>query len=173
MHFLCDSNWTIVISYRFQNLIEDLKSELGGKFEDLIVALCLPPVDYLCKQLHKAMSGIGTDEQCLVEILCSHSNKEIQEIVEAYERRKYSLQINQVLVTEIVQPLFCCFSHYHFSVTCRCLFLRSSQLNGIFCTFIRENNLLSFQVIFQRCTETGFHMSATIICNPLISGIRI
>jgi len=75
--------------YISQDLIEDLKSELGGKFEDLIVALCLPPVDYLCKQLHKAMKGAGTDEECLVEILCSHSNAEIAEIVEAYERCKY------------------------------------------------------------------------------------
>ncbi|KAL0272471.1 UNVERIFIED_CONTAM: hypothetical protein PYX00_005427 [Menopon gallinae] len=69
-----------------RNLIEDLKSELGGKFEDVIVALMYPPVDYLCKQLHKAMKGFGTDESCLVEILCTHNNTEIQEIVEAYER---------------------------------------------------------------------------------------
>lgn len=80
----------------FQNLIEDLKSELGGKFEDLIVALMYPPTDYLCKQLHKAMKGLGTDESCLVEILCSHNNAEVQEIVEAYERCE--LLIDWVLV---------------------------------------------------------------------------
>jgi hypothetical protein len=70
-------------------LIEDLKSELGGHFEDVIVALVIPPVDYLCKQLHKAMEGMGTDEHTLIEILCSKSNKEVKEIVDAYERRKY------------------------------------------------------------------------------------
>ncbi|XP_024945851.1 annexin B10 isoform X2 [Cephus cinctus] len=69
-----------------RNLIEDLKSELGGHFEDVIVALMIPPVDYMAKQLHKAMDGIGTEEETLVEILCSRDNREIAEIVEAYER---------------------------------------------------------------------------------------
>ncbi|PSN38710.1 Annexin B10, partial [Blattella germanica] len=69
-----------------RDLNEDLKSELGGHFEDVIIALMHPPVDYLCKQLHKAMKGMGTDEHTLVEILCSRSNKEIKEIVDAYER---------------------------------------------------------------------------------------
>ena len=72
-----------------QDLIEDLKSELGGHFEDVIVALMIPPVDYLCKQLHKAMEGMGTDEHTLIEILCSKSNKEVGEIVTAYERCKW------------------------------------------------------------------------------------
>lgn len=72
-----------------QDLIEDLKSELGGHFEDVIVALVIPPVDYLCKQLHKAMEGVGTNEHTLIEILCSKSNTEVGEIVTAYERCKW------------------------------------------------------------------------------------
>lgn len=72
-----------------QDLIEDLKSELGGHFEDVIVALVIPPVDYLCKQLHKAMEGMGTEEHTLIEILCSKNNKEVGEIVTAYERCKW------------------------------------------------------------------------------------
>lgn len=62
---------------------------MGGKFEDVIIALMITPVDFLAKQLHKAMSGIGTEEETLVEILCSRDNKEVKEIVDAYERRKY------------------------------------------------------------------------------------
>lgn len=68
-----------------RDLIEDLKSELGGKFEDVIVALMYPPVTYLCKQLHKAMGGVGTNETALVDILCSKTNAEIKEIVTTYE----------------------------------------------------------------------------------------
>ncbi|XP_073829569.1 annexin B10-like [Musca autumnalis] len=68
-----------------RDLIEDLKSELGGIFEDVIIALMMPPVEYLCKQLHKAMEGMGTDESTLVEILCTKSNEEMSEIVKCYE----------------------------------------------------------------------------------------
>ncbi|GLH02924.1 Annexin [Gryllus bimaculatus] len=68
------------------DIIEDLKGELGGHFEDVIVALMRPPADYLCKQLNKAMEGAGTDENTLIEIICSKTNEEIKDIVEAYER---------------------------------------------------------------------------------------
>lgn len=68
-----------------RDLIADLKSELGGKFEDVIVALMYSPIDYLCKEIHKAMNGIGTNESALVEILCTKTNAEIKEIVKKYE----------------------------------------------------------------------------------------
>lgn len=68
-----------------RDLIEDLKSELGGKFEDVIVALMMPPEKYLCKQLHKAMDGLGTNEAALIEILAPQTNEEIKKIVDCYE----------------------------------------------------------------------------------------
>lgn len=70
-----------------RDLVEDLKSELGGKFEDVIVGLTMPPVEYLCKQLHAAMACMGTEEATLVEILCTKSNEEMAQIVAAYEER--------------------------------------------------------------------------------------
>ncbi|CAH0715259.1 unnamed protein product, partial [Brenthis ino] len=69
-----------------RDLIEDLKSELGGHFEDVIVALMMPPAEYLCKELNNCMEGMGTDEDVLVEILCTRTKPEIAEIVETYER---------------------------------------------------------------------------------------
>ena len=69
-----------------QDIIEDLKSELGGHFEDVIVALMMPPEEYLCKELNKCMAGMGTDEDTLVEILCTRTKQEIASIVQAYER---------------------------------------------------------------------------------------
>jgi hypothetical protein len=39
------------------------------------------------------MEGMGTDEHTLIEILCSKSNKEVKEIVDAYERCKYLMSM--------------------------------------------------------------------------------
>jgi len=69
-----------------RNLIKDLKSELGGNFEDAILALMTPPVEYLCNELNKAMKGFGCDNNALIEILCPKSKREIQDIVETYEK---------------------------------------------------------------------------------------
>ncbi|XP_039753042.1 annexin B10 isoform X3 [Pararge aegeria] len=69
-----------------RDIIEDLKSELGGHFEDVIVALMMPPAEYLCRELHHCMEGLGTEEEVLVEILCTRTKPEIADIVDTYER---------------------------------------------------------------------------------------
>lgn len=69
-----------------RDLIEDLKGELGGNFESVIVGLMMPSFGFCAKQLHKAMKGGGTDEETLVEILCSRTNEEVKDIAAAYEQ---------------------------------------------------------------------------------------
>lgn len=87
-----------------RDIIEDLKSELGGNFEDVIVALMRPWDEYLCKQLNKAMDGAGTDEEALVEILCTRENDEIQQLVETYERSKIPVPLELGPPRECVGP---------------------------------------------------------------------
>nr|AFK10547.1 annexin max1 [Callorhinchus milii] len=68
-----------------KDLTDDLKSDLSGYFESLIVALMLPADRYDAKELHDALKGSGTSEDVLIEILASRSNAEIQRIVELYK----------------------------------------------------------------------------------------
>ncbi|KAI4818918.1 hypothetical protein KUCAC02_004208 [Chaenocephalus aceratus] len=68
-----------------KDLVSALKSELGGLFESLIVALMTPPVSYDASQLHKALKGIGTEDEVLIEILASRTGEQITNIVKAYK----------------------------------------------------------------------------------------
>merc|ERR1719228_996230 len=64
--------------------MNDLKSELSGNLEDCLQALLEPSTLYDAKCLRRAMRGAGTDEETLIDILCSRTNQEIRAIKEAY-----------------------------------------------------------------------------------------
>ena len=68
-----------------KDLIEDLKSELNGKFEDAMVALFKEPIEYDAECLYNAMKGAGTDENTLIEIISSRPNWIIQKIKKKYQ----------------------------------------------------------------------------------------
>uniref|UniRef100_A0A673FNM5 Annexin n=1 Tax=Sinocyclocheilus rhinocerous TaxID=307959 RepID=A0A673FNM5_9TELE len=69
-----------------KDLVDDLMSELGGKFESLIVTLMTPPIMYEVTCLRDAIKGAGTDEKVLVEILASRSPNEVNQIKSLYKR---------------------------------------------------------------------------------------
>ncbi|MCI4381499.1 hypothetical protein PGIGA_G00252490 [Pangasianodon gigas] len=68
-----------------KDLIEDLKYELTGKFERLIVSLMRPPAYHDAKEIRDAIKGAGTNERCLIEILASRTNEQIHGMVAAYK----------------------------------------------------------------------------------------
>ncbi|XP_066930431.1 annexin-B12-like [Clytia hemisphaerica] len=70
-----------------KDLLDALKSELGGNFEDAILALFRKPDEFDAWALHDAMSGAGTTESTLIEIMASRTNDEIKAIKEAYKKK--------------------------------------------------------------------------------------
>lgn len=68
-----------------KDLMNDLKSELSGNLEECLLALLEPSVLYDAKCLRRAMRGAGTDEETLIDILCSRSNAEIEAIKREYQ----------------------------------------------------------------------------------------
>ncbi|XP_029932929.1 annexin A4-like [Myripristis murdjan] len=68
-----------------KDLIHDLKSELTGNFEKLVLAMLMTPAQFDAFELREAIKGAGTDEACLIEILASRSNAEIREINHVYK----------------------------------------------------------------------------------------
>ena len=67
-----------------KNLMDDLKKELSGNFQDAAIALFYTPIDYDCYQLYKAMKGLGTNEDTLIEIISTRSNERINQIKQRY-----------------------------------------------------------------------------------------
>ncbi|XP_043827238.1 annexin A3 [Dromiciops gliroides] len=67
-----------------KDLKDDLKGDLSGNFERLMVALVYPPAVFDAKQLKKAMKGSGTDESALIEILTTRNSRQLKEISQAY-----------------------------------------------------------------------------------------
>jgi len=52
-----------------EDLFKELNSELGGDLRKVVLGMFRTPVDYDCYELYNAMSGGGTDEGTLIEII--------------------------------------------------------------------------------------------------------
>ncbi|KAL8603634.1 hypothetical protein ACOMHN_005576 [Nucella lapillus] len=68
-----------------KELVADLKSELSGDFEEVILGLLMPPVEYDAFCLNKAVKGVGTNEDVLIGILCTANPKELSSVKEQYK----------------------------------------------------------------------------------------
>lgn len=82
-----------------KDLIENIKSETRGNFENLLVALLTPTLDFYCKEIHDAMAGLGTDEAVLIEILATLSNYEINTI-KAHYNKLYNQDLESAIIGE-------------------------------------------------------------------------
>lgn len=82
-----------------KDLSEDLKSELTGDLEEMVLALMTPTRKYDAIQLHNAISGAGTDESTIIEILCTKNNSEIEQLKEEY-KIEYETELEEDLKSD-------------------------------------------------------------------------
>ncbi|KAM9392955.1 annexin A3a isoform 2-T2 [Pholidichthys leucotaenia] len=67
-----------------RTLLEDLKGDTDGDYQNVLVALITPPEEYDCHEVMRAMKGAGTKESILIEIFASRSNLQIQALADVY-----------------------------------------------------------------------------------------
>ena len=71
----------------FQKQIQDeFRANLSGNFQESMVALFFTPLDYDCYQIYKAIKGLGTNEDTLIEILATRSNERINQIKQRFQQ---------------------------------------------------------------------------------------
>ena len=66
------------------NLHEEFLNNLSGNFKETIISLFYTPTDYDCYQIYKAVTGLGTNEETLIEIISSRTNEELNKIKQRY-----------------------------------------------------------------------------------------
>jgi predicted transcriptional regulator len=68
-----------------KDLMKAIKDETTGKFESACVNLLWTRTEFDAKELHDAISGMGTNEDTIIEILCTRTSSELAAIMKAYE----------------------------------------------------------------------------------------
>uniref|UniRef100_A0A674N0W2 Annexin n=1 Tax=Takifugu rubripes TaxID=31033 RepID=A0A674N0W2_TAKRU len=68
-----------------KDMITALKGALSGSLESVILGLMKSTTQYDASEIRGSIKGLGTDEETLIEILCSRSNTELLEIKQVYK----------------------------------------------------------------------------------------
>lgn len=71
-----------------REVLEELKEELGEKFDDLTYALTTTTAEYFSYEFNSILDAENLDERALIEIVCTRSSDEIKEIINQYPKCK-------------------------------------------------------------------------------------
>ncbi|XP_074151044.1 annexin A2 isoform X1 [Sminthopsis crassicaudata] len=82
-----------------KELASALKSALSGHLETVILGLLKTPAQYDASELKASMKGLGTDEDSLIEIICSRTNQELYEINKVY-REMYKTELEKDIISD-------------------------------------------------------------------------
>ncbi|RAL02549.1 Annexin [Aspergillus ibericus CBS 121593] len=96
-----DPNQMAIIRHTYhtrlnRSLEKDLKSETSGSFEDILVSLATGPLDSDITYLHDAMSGLGTNETALNDVLLGRSNADLNAIKHAYAQKYHTSLLENI-----------------------------------------------------------------------------
>ncbi|XP_064164342.1 annexin A4-like [Anguilla rostrata] len=69
-----------------KDLADDLRSELTGNFETVVLGLLMLAPKYDAYELRNAIKGAGTEEACLIDILASRTNAEVKALTACYNK---------------------------------------------------------------------------------------
>uniref|UniRef100_A0A665X963 Annexin n=1 Tax=Echeneis naucrates TaxID=173247 RepID=A0A665X963_ECHNA len=127
-----------------KDLVHDLKSELTGNFEKLVLAMMMSPAHFDAAELREAIKGAGTDEACLIEILSSRSNAEIREIAAIYKGNRDEREtVDIALAKQDAQKLYAAGENK--------VGTDESQFNAILCARSKPHLRAVFQEYQQMC----------------------
>ena len=82
-----------------RDLMKDLKSELHNHLEDAVLALYTDPIEYDADELRAAMKGLGTNEDTLIEIICSRPPHVLKAIIAKF-KEKYNKDLEANVKSE-------------------------------------------------------------------------
>ncbi|KAL7842802.1 hypothetical protein SRHO_G00244910 [Serrasalmus rhombeus] len=76
-----------------------LKKGLSGPVQELLLALMMTPAQFDAHRLRHSMEGLGTDEEALLEVLCTRSPDQLRDITVAY-KEAYGRYLENDLISE-------------------------------------------------------------------------
>ncbi|CAM9270110.1 unnamed protein product, partial [Chrysoparadoxa australica] len=82
--------------YEGRTLRDLLESELSGDMEDFMVYVQMESQEFDATMLKKAMSGIGTKESLLVQVICTRSAEQLSAAKELYEGRNDESLVDRI-----------------------------------------------------------------------------
>ncbi|KAL4646695.1 annexin A2-like [Arapaima gigas] len=82
-----------------KELSPTLKKCLTGGVQDLMLGLMMTPSQFDAHRLRQAMEGLGTDEETLLEVLCTRSREQLKEIIVAYNQ-EFGRYLENDLISE-------------------------------------------------------------------------
>jgi len=79
------SEYALLDGTEKRDLLRDLKDEAGGDLESLLLPLYMMPGEFDARLLEKAMYGMKNDVEVLIEVLCTRTNKELEDMKNAWK----------------------------------------------------------------------------------------